>query len=53
MSAKRAFARFRADDMTDHAAALTYFAMMSLFPALLVAVSLLGLFGDARSSPTP
>jgi membrane protein len=43
---KRAFAKFRADEMTHHAAALTYFLMMSLFPALLVMVSLLGLLGD-------
>jgi membrane protein len=45
-TAKRAFQKFRADGMTDHAASLTYFLMMSLFPALLVAVSLLGLLGD-------
>jgi membrane protein len=32
--------------MTDRAAALTYFAMMSLFPALLFGVTLLGLFGQ-------
>jgi membrane protein len=32
--------------MTDRAAALTYFAMMALFPALLVGVTLLGLFGQ-------
>jgi membrane protein len=32
--------------MTDRAATLTYFAMMSLFPALLVGVTLLGLFGQ-------
>ena len=32
--------------MTDRAAAMTYYVMMSLFPALLVAVSLLGLLGD-------
>jgi membrane protein len=43
---KRAFKKFQADEMTDHAAALTYYAMMSLFPALLVSVSLLGVFGD-------
>jgi len=43
---KRAFQKFQADTMTDHAAALTYFVMMSLFPALLVGVSLLGLLGD-------
>jgi membrane protein len=38
--------RYRDDQMTDRAAGLTYFAMMSLFPALLVGVSLLGLFGQ-------
>jgi len=43
---KRSFQKFQADDMTDHAAALTYYVMMSLFPSLLVAVSLLGLLGD-------
>jgi membrane protein len=43
---KRTFEKFQADEMTDHAAALTYFVMMSLFPALLVGVSLLGLLGD-------
>jgi membrane protein len=43
---KRAVKRFQAQNMSDHAAALTYYGMMSLFPALLVAVSLLGLLGD-------
>jgi membrane protein len=32
--------------MTQHAAALTYYALMSLFPALLLALSLLGLLGQ-------
>ena len=41
-----AFKRYREQQMTDRAAALTYFAMMSLFPSLLVGVSLLGLFGQ-------
>jgi membrane protein len=43
---KRAFANFRAHQMTDYAGTLTYFAMMSLFPALLLGVTLLGLFGQ-------
>lgn len=43
---KRAFANFRAHEMTDKAGTLTYFAMMSLFPALLLGVTLLGLFGQ-------
>ena len=45
-SAKSAFQRFREQNMTDHAAALTYYAMMSLFPTLLVGATLLGLFGQ-------
>ena len=43
---KRAFARFQKDQITDHAAALTYYALMSLFPALLFGVALLGFFGQ-------
>jgi membrane protein len=43
---KRAFTNFRAHEMTDTAGTLTYFAMMSLFPALLLGVTLLGLFGQ-------
>ena len=34
--------------MSDRAAALTYYSLMSLFPALLFAVAVLGLFGQAR-----
>jgi membrane protein len=37
---------FYDDQMTHHAAALTYYALMSLFPALLLAVSLLGVVGQ-------
>jgi membrane protein len=43
---KRAFARFQKDQVTDHAAALTYYALLSLFPGLLFGVALLGLFGQ-------
>jgi membrane protein len=32
--------------MTDHAAALTYYSLMSLFPALLFFVAVLGVFGQ-------
>ncbi|WP_187369016.1 YihY/virulence factor BrkB family protein [Baekduia soli] len=45
-AAKRAFAAFRHHQMTDVAAALTYYAMMSLFPALVLATSLFSLVGD-------
>lgn len=47
----RAWVRFDADGMTHHAAALAYYAMLSLLPGLLLGVSLLGVFGDA-SLPT-
>jgi len=43
---KRAFAEFRDDDMQTWAAALTYYAVLSLFPALLVLVALIGLVGE-------
>ncbi|MEA2374328.1 MAG: rane protein, partial [Thermoleophilaceae bacterium] len=37
---------FYDDQATHHAAALTYYGLMSLFPTLLLAVSLLGLIGE-------
>jgi membrane protein len=43
---KRAFKRFQADQITDHAAGLTYYSLLSLFPALLFAVAILGVFGQ-------
>jgi membrane protein len=39
---------FQQDQCTDLAAALTYYAVLSLFPAILVVVSLLGVFGQGR-----
>jgi membrane protein len=43
---KRTAVSFYDDQMTQHAAALTYYGLMSLFPALLLGVSLLGLLGQ-------
>lgn len=43
---KRTLVSFYDDQMTHHAAALTYYALMSLFPTLLLALSLLGLVGQ-------
>ncbi|POX43416.1 ribonuclease BN [Streptomyces sp. Ru73] len=37
----------KGDELTDRAAALTYYGVLSLFPALLVLVSLLGLVGES------
>lgn len=44
--ATRSVVAFYDDQGTHHAAALTYYALMSLFPTLLLAVSLLGLLGE-------
>jgi membrane protein len=44
---KQAFKRFQKDEMSQRAAALTYYALMSLFPALLIGVAVLGYFGQA------
>jgi membrane protein len=43
---KRTIREFREDNLTDWAAALTYYGVMSLFPMLLVLVALLGLLGQ-------
>src|SRR5512139_838115 len=51
-TAKAAFAEFSRDQCTDLAAALTYYAVLSVFPALLALVSLLGLFGQGESTTT-
>src|SRR4051812_2451092 len=42
---KRSLREFKEDDLTLLAAALTYYGVLSLFPALLVLLSLLGLAG--------
>ena len=49
-TAKRAWAEFSSDHCTDLAAALTYYSVLALFPALLALVSLLGLFGQGEST---
>jgi membrane protein len=43
---KRTAVSFYDDQMTHHAAALTYYSLMSLFPALLLGFSLLGVVGE-------
>ncbi len=42
----RAALNYDANQMGDNAAALTYFAMMSIFPGLLVVFTIFGLVGD-------
>jgi YihY family inner membrane protein len=46
---KRAAGGFRRHRITDWAAALTYYGVLSIFPALLVVVSLVGLAGTSVS----
>jgi membrane protein len=48
---KRSAREFSEDKITDWAAALTYYGVLSIFPALLVLVSLLGLFGQSATQP--
>jgi membrane protein len=48
---KRSVSEFREDNLTDWAAALTYYGILSIFPALLVLVSVLGLIGDSATQP--
>ena len=47
---RRASASFLANGSTDLAGTLTYFAVLSVFPALLALVSLLGVFGRGEES---
>jgi membrane protein len=47
---KRTLVAFYDDQMTHHAAALTYYSLMSLFPATLLGLSLLGLLGQYPST---
>jgi membrane protein len=44
---RRTVRSFREHNLTDWAAALTYYAVLSIFPALVVLVSILGLAGDS------
>src|SRR3954447_18375834 len=46
---KRVVPEFKNDNVSDLAAALTYYAVLSIFPALLVVVSLVGLAGTSVS----
>ncbi|SDK93807.1 YihY/virulence factor BrkB family protein [Arthrobacter sp. ok362] len=48
--AKKTLHEFTKDQCSDLAAALTYYSVLSLFPALLALVSLLGIFGQAEKT---
>ena len=47
---RRTYDGFQGDHVTDLAAALTYYAILALFPALIALVSVVGLFGDPEST---
>jgi membrane protein len=46
---KRTLTEFKEDELTDRAAALTYYAVLSIFPALIALVSIVGLVGDPKT----
>jgi membrane protein len=48
---KRTVSEFKEDNLTDWAAALTYYGILAIFPALLVLVSILGLLGESATQP--
>jgi membrane protein len=48
---KRALREFRADNVTDWAAALTYYGVLAIFPAITALVSILGLIGKSATQP--
>ena len=48
---KRTVTEFRADNLTDLAAALTYYGVLAIFPAILALVSILGLIGPSATQP--
>jgi membrane protein len=47
----RAVRGFRDDRLTDWAAVLTYYGILSIFPAMLALVAVLGLFGSQATQP--
>ncbi|MEO8282180.1 MAG: YhjD/YihY/BrkB family envelope integrity protein [Pseudarthrobacter sp.] len=48
--AKKTLREFSKDQCPDLAASLTYYSVLSIFPALLALVSLLGIFGDPQKT---
>jgi membrane protein len=48
---RRTLSEFQADNLTDRAAALTYYGVLSIFPALLALVSVIGIVGKPATKP--
>jgi membrane protein len=49
---KRTVSEFQSDNLSDWAAALTYYSVLALFPMLIVLVALLGLVGQSGTVDT-
>src|ERR1700729_2491543 len=47
---KRTFKEYSEDNMSDWAAALTYYGLLALFPALIAVVAIVGLVGNPTST---
>src|SRR5436305_9088009 len=48
---KRTVREFKEDNVTDWAAALTYYGVLAIFPAIIALVSVLGLIGTSVTQP--
>ena len=48
---KRTVREFKEDNLTDWAAALTYYGVLAIFPALIALISILGLVGSSATQP--
>jgi membrane protein len=48
---RRTASEFREDNLTDLAAALTYYGVLAIFPAIIALVSVLGLVGHSATQP--
>src|SRR5881392_1653772 len=48
---RRTVREFNEDNLTDWAAALTYYGIVAIFPALIALVSILGLIGTSATKP--
>jgi membrane protein len=48
---KRTAKEFKNDNLTDWAAALTYYGVLAIFPAIIALVSIIGLIGPSATQP--
>jgi len=46
---RRTFREFKADNLTDLAAALTYYGILAIFPAIIALISIVGLVGHSAT----